>query len=62
MKKDRIEIPHSWSPKLAEEFKTSQTTIRMALQYVNNSAKAIEIRKRALDLLSLESQKPQILN
>lgn len=58
MKKNKIEIPRTWNPEIAKEFKTSLQTVRLALLYVTNSPLANKIRERALQRLKDESTKP----
>ncbi len=54
----KIRINGSWVPLLAAEFETSENTVRQSLRYLINSDLAIKIRKKALDKLKKESQKP----
>lgn len=50
----KIRLDSELKKKIAEEFKTSLQTVRMSLEYVFNSKKAKEIRKKALQLLREE--------
>ncbi len=43
---------------LAKDFKTTKQTVDMSLKYFNNSEMAVEIRKKAFELLVNESEKP----
>ena len=54
MKKNRIEISAMHKDLLSKEFKVSRPTIQMSLDYYNNSATAVKIRDRAIELLKVE--------
>jgi hypothetical protein len=57
MQKNTIEISSKHKNRLAEEFKTSKTSVQMSLSYVFDSPQAKKIRQRAKELLLAEAEK-----
>ena len=57
---NKIELPASFKKKIATELNTSVQTVHTALCYFNNSELAVEIRKRAKELLVEEADKIKI--
>lgn len=51
----RIKVPSEFIHILTKEFDTTAPTVYASLRYYNNSEKAIEIRKKAKELLLKEA-------
>jgi hypothetical protein len=57
MEKNRIQLSPDHKKELVNEFRTSGTTVQLALDYYNNSPLAQGIRKSAKNLLLVEVAK-----
>lgn len=55
--KIKIKIPSEWVTSLSEEFGCSKRSIYNALNYSNNSDKALAIRMKVKELLEAEALK-----
>jgi hypothetical protein len=59
MQKKTIQICSKWKKDLMSEFETSLVTVQLSLDYANNSQLAINIRKRAVEMLKNEIERIQ---
>lgn len=57
---NKIELPPSFKKKIATDLNTTVQTVHTSLCYFNNSELAVEIRKRAKELLLQEASKIKI--
>lgn len=57
---NKIELPANFKKEIAKELGTTVQTVHTALCYFNNSLLAVEIRKRAKELLIAEAEKIKI--